>query len=113
MDRAMLSRSLNGGYIEQYDFDMRRNRMTMRIDVLENGVLSSHDVRFDQISRFTFETESRSGGTDDRLELTELWIEAAPEASSFEEWSVTISMWDMTHLTLRCSAITVDGEVLR
>jgi hypothetical protein len=113
MDRTMLSRSLNGGYIEQYDFDMRRNLIAMRVDVLENGALSSYDIRFEQVSRFVFETESRSGGAEDRLELTELRIDAAPEASSSEEWEVTISMWDMTHLTLRCSAITIDGDVLR
>jgi hypothetical protein len=113
MERGMLSGSLNGGYIEQYNFDMRRNLLSMRIDVLENDVLSSYDVEFQQVSHFVFETETRTGSAEDRLELTELWIDAAPETSSSEEWAVTISMWDMTHITIRCSTITVDGDALR
>ena len=112
MDRTMLSKSLNGGYIEEYEFDMRRNLVTMRVDVLENGVLTSYEVRYERVSHFLFDTES-SAGDDGRLELTELWIDTAPEASEFEEWSVTISMWDMTHIKLRCSAIIVDGSELR
>lgn len=113
MERGMLSGSLNGGYIEQYNFDMRRNLLSMQVDVLENDVLSSYDVEFQQVSHFAFETETRTGTPEDRLELTELWIDAAPETSSSEEWTVTISMWDMTHVTIRCSTITVDGDVLR
>src|SRR5690349_9784400 len=100
MDRASLGQSLNGGYIEEYNFDMHKNAFSMRVDVLENGVLSSYSVRFEKVSRFTFETESIGEG--ERLELTELWIDSAPETSSSEEWNVTISMWDMTHITLRC-----------
>lgn len=49
---------------------------------------------------------------DDRLELTELWVDTVSETSEFDEWSVTISMWDMTHIQLRCSVITIDGDVL-
>lgn len=112
MNRTELGRALNGGYIEDYDVDMRQNLVSMRVDVLDNGVLSSHDLRFEKLSRFLFETESRSDAGD-RLELTELWIERAPEASSSEEWDVTISIFDMSHVRLRCSVIVLDGEVLR
>lgn len=108
----MLGQLLNGGYIEEYEFDMRRNLVTMRVDVLDNEMFTSHNIRFEKISHFSFDTESR-GGDDDRLELTELWVETAPEASQFEEWSITISMWDMTHVSLRCSVIAIDGDVLR
>ena len=112
MDRTMLSRSLNGGYIEEYEFDMRRNLVTMHVDVLDNGVLTTHDLRFEKVSHFAFDTES-VGSQGDRLELTELWVDTAPETSEFEEWSVTISMWDMTHIGLRCSLITIDGNPIR
>ena len=113
MDRDVVGRMLNGGYIEAYDIDMRRNCVSMRVDVLESGVLSSYDLSFGQVSSFLFETESRSGHLDDRLDMTEVWIETAPEGSSSEEWEVKISMWDQTHVTLRCSTVTVDGDVLR
>jgi hypothetical protein len=112
MDRTTIGQSLKGGYIEEYDFDMRRNRVTMRVDVLENEVLATYDVRFEKVSHFSFDTESLSTGGD-RLELTELWVDTAPETSESEEWAVTISMWDMTHIVLRCSLITIDGSVLR
>lgn len=113
MERGTLSKALNGGYIEDYTIDMRRNVVSMRVDVLENGALSSHEMRFEQVSHFTFETETRTGSGEDRLELTELWIDGTPESSDSEEWSLTISMWDMSHIKLRCSRIIVDGEALR
>jgi hypothetical protein len=113
MERALLAPSLKGGYIEEYQFDMRRNFVSMRVDVLENDVLSRYDLEFHQVSHFSFETETRKGSADDRLEITELWIDATPEASGSEEWDVTISMWDLSHLRVRCSTIVVDGIVLR
>lgn len=58
MDRTMLAHSLNGGYIEEYEFDMRRNLVTIRVDVLEKGKLTSHDVRFEKTRHFAFDTES-------------------------------------------------------
>jgi hypothetical protein len=113
MERAVLGRSLQGGYIEEYEFDMRRNSVSMRVDVLENDVLSRYDLEFHQVSYFSFETETRKGSAGDRLEITELWIDATPEASGSEEWELTISMWDLSHLRIRCSTIVVDGMVLR
>jgi len=112
MDRTKLNDVLNGGYIEEYEFDMLRNRFNMRVDVLENGAPSSYNVRFEKVSHFQFDTESPSEGGD-RLQLTELWIDAPPEKSSSEEWEVTISIFDMSHIRLRCSVISVDGTVLR
>ena len=112
MDRTKLNDVLNGGYIEEYELDMRRNRFSMRVDVLENGALSSYNVRFEKVSHFQFDTESLSEGGD-RLQLTELWIDAPPEKSSSEEWEVTISIFDMSHIRLRCSVISVDDAVLR
>lgn len=112
MNRDSLSHALVGGSIEQYDFDIRRNRLTMRIGVLENGVLSVYAIEFEKVSRFEFETESKSDAGE-HLELTEIWIEVAPEASRSEEWEVTVSVFDMTHLHVRCSTIWVDGELLK
>lgn len=113
MRRAAFPEALNGGYIEEYGFDMRQNIVTMRVDVLDNGMLSSYDVRFERVSHLLYETESTSVSADDRLQVTELYIDEAPEDSKTEEWQVTISMWDTSHLTIRCSSITVDGLSLQ
>lgn len=111
MDRTALGKLLNGGYIESYKFDLRRNELVLQVDVLENGVLSRFDAEFSDVSQLVFETESTSAG--DRLEVTEIWVDSAPEASSSEEWTIVISMWDLTHLRIRCAAVTIDGEALR
>lgn len=108
MDRASLNQSLAGGYIESYEFDMGTGTLAMQVDVLENDVLSSYDLRFEKISRFLYENESRSEG--DRLEFTEMRIEETPEDSKSEEWLVLISVWDITHITVQCAAFSVDGD---
>ncbi|MEO8735031.1 MAG: hypothetical protein ABI380_00680 [Edaphobacter sp.] len=111
MDRAALKQTADGGYIEKYRFDINSNAFIINIDVLDADILSTYEVRFENLSRFLFESESR--GIKDRLELTEMWIDETPEASSSEEWAVTISMWDMTHISLRCASIVVDDAPLR
>lgn len=111
MDRAALKLAVDGGYIEKHRFDINANAFIMNVDVLEAGTLSTYEVRFESLSHFLFESESR--GVKDRLELTEMWIDETPEASSSEEWAVTISMWDMTHIAIRCASIVVDGDPLR
>jgi hypothetical protein len=111
MDRTVLPQSLNGGYIEHYEYDVHRNVFAMRVDVLDGGTLSSYDVRFEKLSHFAVDSESR--GDKERLELTEMWIDSAPESSSSEEWSITISMWDITHIHIRCAVIVIDGAPLR
>lgn len=84
MDRATLPATLNGGYIEAYEFDLHRNRFTLRVNVLDNGGMSTYDVECEKVSHVAVDSESR--GEKGRLELTELWIDEAPEASSSEEW---------------------------
>lgn len=111
MERKLLNETLSGGYIEQYQLDVAANRLSLSVDVLENGTLSRHRVLFEKVSRFVFETESRSDAGD-RLELTELWIDTTPESSATEEWELTISIFDLTHLRIRCSSISVDGDML-
>ena len=111
MDRTALKQMLDGGYIEDYAFDMKANTFTIRVEVRDNDGLSSYDVRFEVLSQFLFDSESR--GIKERLELTEIWIKETPEASSSEEWTVVISMWDMTHVTIRCTSILVDGDPVR
>jgi hypothetical protein len=91
MDRTTLPQSLNGGYIESYEFDLHCNLFRMRVDVLDDDVLSSYDVRFEKVSHFAVDSESRHD--KERLELTEMWIDSTPEASRSEEWSITISMY--------------------
>jgi len=111
MDRSSLSKSVNGGYIERYEVDLLRNAVVLRVDVLDEDTLTSYDLRFERLSHFSVDSESV--GDKERLELTELWIDSAPESSSSEEWSVIVSIWDITHLRIRCSVIRVDGEPLR
>ncbi len=111
MYRTTLPQCLNGGYIEGYEFDLHRNLFTMRVDVLDDGVLSSYDVRFESISHFAVDSESRHD--KERLELTEISIDGSPEASSTEEWSVTINMYELTFIRLRCAVIFIDGSPLR
>lgn len=112
MNRDFLNKVLEGGSIEHYDFDIRRNRFTMRIDVLENESFSVYSLVLEKVSHLEFDTESKSDAGE-RLELTELWIDASPEASQSEEWEMTISIFDMTHLHVRCSTVLVDGEYLK
>ena len=110
MDHTRVGPLLDGGYIEAYDFDMRSDRLTMRVDVLNDGRLASYDLRFTKISLFVFDNESNR--KDDRLELTEIAFEELPSHSSTEEWKVVISMWDTTHLTVRCSVIELDDDLV-
>lgn len=111
MDHTVVGKLLSGGYIEQHDFDMRNDRFTMRVDVLSNDLLSSYYVRFAKVSYLAFENESVR--KDDRLQFTDIRFKETPGLSSSEEWTVVISMWDTTHLTITCSAIEVDGKPLR
>lgn len=111
MDRIVLKQSLDGGYIEEYSLDICANLFTMGVDVLDGETLSRYEVRFEHVTHFRIDSESR--GIKGRLELTEIWIDESPEASSSEEWGVTISMWDMTHMTIKCAVILVDGHALR
>jgi hypothetical protein len=111
MDHVLIGNLLNGGYIEQHELDMRNDRLTMRVDVLDGGSLSSYDLRFEKVSYVLFENESNR--KDDRLQFTEIGFKETPGVSSSEEWTVIVSMWDTTHLTIRCSAIEVDGDRVR
>ncbi|MBA3259837.1 MAG: hypothetical protein H0T68_10295 [Gemmatimonadales bacterium] len=103
---------MNGGYIEEYELDIRRKLLAMRVDVLDGDTLSSYDLRFELLSHLAYNTESRSD-PEARLQLTELWLDAVPENSPTEEWSITISIYDLSHIRLRCSMISVDGQMLK
>lgn len=112
MQRTDLPTAVNGGYIEEYELDLRRELLSLRVDVLNGDTLSSYDLRFELLSHFEYDTESRRGDSEARLQLTELWLDP-PEGSPTEEWGVTISIFDLSHIRLRCSVISVDGEVLK
>jgi hypothetical protein len=112
MQRTDLATTVNGGYIEEYELDIRRKLLTLRVDVLDGDALSSYDLRFELLSHFEYDTESRSD-PEARLQLTELWLDAPPESSPTEEWSITISIYDLAHMRLRCSVISVDGQILK
>jgi hypothetical protein len=112
MDRAVLSTLLEGGYIEQYSFDMRLNAVAVRVSVLDGETLSIYHLCFHRVSQFSFETETRRGTPDDSLQVTEFLIDCGPEASGTEEWSVSINMWDASFLRIHCSAFIVDDEAV-
>jgi hypothetical protein len=112
MQRADLATAVNGGYIEEYELDLRRKLLVLRVDVLDGQTLTSYELRFELLSHFEYDTESRSD-SEARLQLTELWLDASPEDSPTEEWSITISIFDLSHIRLRCSVISVDGQTLK
>jgi len=111
VDRHSLSRTLCAGYIEQHLFDLERKLFSITVHVLEDATLSVYDVQFLGVSRFLF--EDNQAGEWERLQLTELWLDAAPEASGTEEWEVTLSLWDLAHISVKCTGIVIDGEPLR
>jgi hypothetical protein len=111
MDRARLAAAVNGGYIDGYELDLRKKVLALRVDVL-NETLRSYDLRFELVSYFQYDTDSRRE-EDARLQLTELWLDAGPEGSPTEEWEVTISIFDLSHIRLRCSTITIEGKAVR
>ena len=113
MNRAALEAALEGGYIEQLNFDVFNNTLSLKIEVLDNGNLSIYDVLFERLGYVEYTAEPSWTGSDRRLQVTELNLESAPEHSSSEEWQVTINMWDNSYLTVRCSVIRIDGETLR
>ncbi len=112
MQRTELNEVLAGGSVEQYDLDMQRNRLSMLIHVLDNGSLAQHDLLFEKVSCLNYETESKSDAGE-RLEITEVWVDAGPESSATEEWAIVISIFDYSHLRIRCSSVSVDGEPVR
>ena len=112
MERDELNGMLHGGAMEYFDFDPRQNLLSMHVTVLENGSSTRYQVQFEGISQFEFESESKKNGGD-RLELTELWVDLAPESSKTEEWEITISIYDMTTLRIRCSSLSVNGGYVR
>jgi hypothetical protein len=110
MESAQLPGLVSGGYISQYLLDLHTGTFSLRVDVANETVISYH-LQFDKLSHFAVDSER---DTDkERLEVTEMWIDATPESSSTEEWSVIISMWDLTHIRLNCARISVNGTWLR
>lgn len=110
MQRQALKDALAGGYIEAYELDLSRRAFNMRVDVLDD-VLVTYEIKFEKMSRFLLEEEL--GGTWERVQLTDIWIEEEPEHSKTEEWQILISLWDLVHISIRCAAILVDGVPLR
>jgi len=111
VDAETLAKNLSGGYIERHTFDLGAKAFTMNVSVLENAVLSMYAVTFVSVSHFAF--VDNQVGEWERLELTQMWIVASPAASGSEEWEVTLSLWDLAQVELRCAAISVDGESVR
>lgn len=110
MEPGAVVSNLRGGYIERYSVDLLTKVFAMRVSVLENATLSMYDVTFQNVSQFSFKDTAASEW--ERLELTDIWVDAAPAASKSEEWEVTLNFWDLAEVELRCARITVDGEVV-
>lgn len=111
MDHGRVGQLLNGGYIEEYEFDIRNDRLSMRVDVLDDSELASYELRFEKVSSLLYDNESNR--KEDRLQFTEIGFKEIPSHSSTEEWRVIISVWDTTHITVRCSVIEIDGQPVR
>jgi hypothetical protein len=83
----------------------------MDVAVTEGQERRTHQVEFVSISKFHFEDEHVN--TWERVELTEVRILEAPEASPSEEWAVWMNLWDVAQLTITCAVIRVDGMPLK
>ena len=111
MDRSVLKPSLVGGYIERYAINLTTKTVELEVHVLERGVLSRYNVLFAEVSHLTYEDAKTNPW--ERLELSDLWIDAGPEQSQTEEWEVTLSLWDVAQLRIRAANVSVDGDRLR
>lgn len=112
MDRTSLPRVLSGGYIEEHRLDVGEGIFAFRVEVLNDGVLSSYEVSCQHVSLLEYRDEQR-GAIGERVQLTELWIENVPERSSSEEWELLLSLWDLAHVRIRCGSVVIDGVPLR
>lgn len=110
MRREALSAALEGGYLVEHSIDLLSKSFTMQVEVLESGRLSHYTVSFAGISFFEF--QDKKSNRWERIELTEIRIDEPPEGSSTEEWTVWLNFWDVSDLSLRCTAIRVDGDAL-
>lgn len=110
MNVERLKKTVAAGYIEQHALDLRSKTFGLVVHVIVNGVLTIYDVAFEHVSHFMF--DDNQVGEWERIQLTELWVDAAPETSASEEWEVTISLWDLAHIRLRCMRVLVDGDLL-
>lgn len=111
MDRKSFIDALSGGYIESYALDLRKCLFTMQVHVLKHGKLTVFDVAFHHVSHFAFDDERTEDW--DQLEVTEMWVDSGPESSGSEEWEVMFSMWDLSHIKLRCTSISIDQDAVR
>jgi hypothetical protein len=110
MQRQSLSAALEGGFIEEYAWDLLGKSLMFRVDVLSGGALSSYRVQFLAVSSIEYQDEPTRPW--ERIEVTEIRVEEGPEQSPSEEWKIWINFWDSAELTLRCAAIRVEDEPL-
>lgn len=110
MNVQTLKKSVAGGYIEQHTLNLTSKSFALVVHVIVNAVLKAYDLTFEHVSHFAF--DDNQVGEWERIQLTELWVDAAPETSATEEWEVTISLWDLAHIRLRCMRVLVDGYAL-
>ena len=111
MERQAFISALKEGYIESHALDLGKKQLNLEVHVLESAALSVYDVEFRGISHLEF--DDQQVGEWERLQLTELWIDAAPESSGSEEWEVSFSLWDLAHVKLRCTTISIDNALVR
>ncbi|SRR6266540_3086472 len=107
MEPAELSHALSGGYVLRYALDLLAKTFSLGVEVLENGVLSHYEIVFRGVSHFALEDQSLGGW--ERIELTEIMIDKLPQESSTEEWELSMNLWDIAELSVRCQSIEVDG----
>jgi len=110
MNVQAFRKSIAAGYIERHVLDLTSKSFLLTVHVLSNGILTVYEIGFEHVSHFVF--DDNQVGEWERIQLTELWMDAAPETSASEEWEVTISLWDLAHIRLRCMRVLVDDEPL-
>lgn len=110
MDRASLHPALYCGFITECNLDLLAKAFSLRVEVLGDGGLSLHDIRFSSVSHWAFTAERANPW--ERIEITDLEIEQGPEASASEEWHLWFNFWDTAELRVRCGSILIDGDRL-
>lgn len=111
-DRQSLPALLESGFIVESNLSLDDLSFSCTVEVMEHGSVTRYDLVFHHLTYFGLESEAGHREKGDRVELTQLWVEAAPEDSAREDWEIGISSYDLTILRLRSARITVDGITL-
>jgi hypothetical protein len=111
MRREDLGPAIAGGYVTKYNLDLCEKSFEAEVEVLTNGAMSHHGLRFSGVSAFDLRDDKANRW--ERIEVTDIRVDEGPEGSAREEWRVWINFWDAAELTIRCATIQVNGDALK